>query len=277
MTVEHFANKVAAITGAASGIGRAMAIDLASRGADLAISDIDEDGLANTAELARRSGVEVTTTRLDVADRSAVYAWADQVVTDHHRVNLIVNNAGVALGATVAQMTIEDFEGLMGINFWGVVYGTQAFLPHLTASGEGHVVNISSVFGLVGIPSQAAYNAAKFGVRGFTEALRIELDLADAGVSATCVHPGGIKTNIAKNARLHADPASSADLERGRRDLERAFITTPEKAAAVIARAIQQDKRRVLIGPDARVFNLLSRLPASVAQRVIGAGAKRRL
>jgi len=277
MTVEHFANKVAAITGAASGIGRAMAIDLASRGADLAISDIDEDGLANTAELARRSGVEVTTTRLDVADRSAVYAWADQVVTDHHRVNLIVNNAGVALGATVAQMTIEDFEWLMGINFWGVVYGTQAFLPHLTASGEGHVVNISSVFGLVGIPSQAAYNAAKFGVRGFTEALRIELDLADAGVSATCVHPGGIKTNIAKNARLHADPASSADLERGRRDLERAFITTPEKAAAVIARAIQQDKRRVLIGPDARVFNLLSRLPASVAQRVIGAGAKRRL
>ena len=275
--MEHFANKVAAITGAASGIGRAMAIDLASRGADLAISDIDEDGLANTAELARRSGVEVTTTRLDVADRSAVYAWADQVVTDHHRVNLIVNNAGVALGATVAQMTIEDFEWLMGINFWGVVYGTQAFLPHLTASGEGHVVNISSVFGLVGIPSQAAYNAAKFGVRGFTEALRIELDLADAGVSATCVHPGGIKTNIAKNARLHADPASSADLERGRRDLERAFITTPEKAAAVIARAIQQDKRRVLIGPDARVFNLLSRLPASVAQRVIGAGAKRRL
>ena len=275
--MEHFANKVAAITGAASGIGRALAIDLASRGADLAISDIDEDGLANTAELARRSGVEVTTTRLDVADRSAVYAWADQVVTDHHRVNLIVNNAGVALGATVAQMTIEDFEGLMGINFWGVVYGTQAFLPHLTASGEGHVVNISSVFGLVGIPSQAAYNAAKFGVRGFTEALRIELDLADAGVSATCVHPGGIKTNIAKNARLHADPASSADLERGRRDLERAFITTPEKAAAVIARAIQQDKRRVLIGPDARVFNLLSRLPASVAQRVIGAGAKRRL
>jgi short-subunit dehydrogenase len=275
--VEQFANKVAAITGASSGIGRALAIDLASRGADVAISDIDEAGLSETAALARRSGVEVTTTRLDVADRDAVYAWADQVVADHGRVNLIVNNAGVALGATVAQMSIEDFEWLMGINFWGVVHGTQAFLPHLAATGDGHVVNVSSVFGLVGIPSQSAYNAAKFAVRGFTEALRIELDLADNGVSATCVHPGGIKTNIAKNARMHSDPANGADLERGRKDLEKAFITSPEKAASVILRAVAHDKRRVLVGPDARVFDLLARLPVAVAQRAVGAGAKRRL
>jgi NAD(P)-dependent dehydrogenase (short-subunit alcohol dehydrogenase family) len=275
--VKDFSNKVAAITGAASGIGRALAVDLAGRGADLALSDIDEAGLAETAERARAAGVEVTTARLDVSDREAVHAWADQVVADHGRVNLIVNNAGVALGATVAQMTIEDLEWLMGINFWGVVHGTQAFLPHLTASGDGHVVNISSVFGLVGIPSQSAYNAAKFAVRGFTESLRVELDLAGEGVSATCVHPGGIKTNIAKNARMHVDPESGVDLERGRRDLEKAFLTTPEKAAKQILRAVELDRRRALIGPDAHVFNALSRLPASVTQRIIGRGARRAL
>jgi butyryl-CoA dehydrogenase len=275
--VQSFSNKVAAITGAASGIGRALAVDLGRRGADVAISDIDVDGLAETAERVRATGVEVTTARLDVADREAVFAWADQVVADHGRANLIFNNAGVALGATVAQMRHEDLEWLMGINFWGVVHGTQAFLPHLVASGDGHVVNVSSVFGLVGIPSQSAYNAAKFAVRGFTEALRVELDLAGDGVSATCVHPGGIKTNIARNARMHVDPETGADLEGAKRDLERAFITTPEKAAAQILRAVEQDRRRALIGPDAHVFNALSRLPASVAQRLIGRGARRAL
>lgn len=273
--MKSFSNKVAAITGAASGIGRALAVDLAGRGADLAISDIDTDGLAETAERARARGVEVTTQRLDVADRDAVFAWADQVVADHGRANLVVNNAGVALGATVSQMRIEDFEWLMGINLWGVVHGTQAFLPHLRASGDGHIVNISSVFGLVGIPSQSAYNAAKFGVRGFTEALRVELDLEGGPVSCTCVHPGGIKTNIARNARMHVDEETGADLQRAKGDLERAFITTPEKAAAQILRAVERDARRALIGPDAHLFNTLSRLPASVAQVLIGRGARR--
>lgn len=275
--MKHLSTKVAAITGAASGIGRALAVDLARRGADLALADVDEAGLAETAELARAAGVEVTTARLDVADRAAVFAWADQVVDEHGRVNLIVNNAGVALGATVSQMRIEDFEWLMGINLWGVVHGTQAFLPHLRASGEGHIVNISSVFGLVGIPSQSAYNAAKFGVRGFTEALRVELDLEGGPVSCTCVHPGGIKTNIARNARMHVDDETGADLERGKRDLERAFITTPEKAAAQILRAVERDAPRAMIGPDAHLFNALSRLPASVAQRLIARGARRAL
>ena len=275
--MKSFSNKVAAITGASSGIGRALAIDLAGRGADLALADIDEAGLAETADRARARGVEVTTARLDVAERERVFAWADQVVADHGRVNLIANNAGVALGATVSQMRIEDLEWLMGINFWGVVHGTQAFLPHLRAAGEGHIVNVSSVFGLVGIPSQSAYNAAKFAVRGFTEALRIELDLEGGPVSATCVHPGGIKTNIARNARLHTDDETGADLDRGRRDLERAFITTPEKAARQILRAVERDAPRAPVGPDAHVFNALSRLPASVTQRLIARGARRAL
>jgi NAD(P)-dependent dehydrogenase (short-subunit alcohol dehydrogenase family) len=275
--VKEFAGKVAAITGAGSGIGRALALDLAGRGAQLALSDIDEDGLAETREQIERRGTTVTSERVDVADRDQVQAWADQVVAEHGRVNLIFNNAGVALGATVDQMDIADFEWLMGINFWGVVHGTQAFLPHLVASGDGHVVNISSVFGLLGIPSQSAYNAAKFGVRGFTESLRIELDVADNGVSATCIHPGGIKTNIAKNARMTMADDLGRDLDRAKQDLERAFLTTPAKAASVILRAVERDKRRATIGPDAYVFLGLSLLPPGVYQRLIGAGARRRI
>ena len=278
--MKDFTDKVAAITGAASGIGRALALELAGRGAHLALSDVDLDGLAETEALVakRRPSARVTVAKLDVADRDAMFAWAEQVVADHGSVNLIINNAGVALGATIEQMKIEDFEWLMGINFWGVVHGTQAFLPHLKASGNGHVVNISSVFGLVPIPSQAAYNAAKFGVRGFTEALRIELDMANSGVSATCVHPGGIKTNIAKNARMHVEDGESVSShEKAKRDLEKAFITTPAKAASQIVRAVEADRRRALIGPDAHVFNLLGKLPASLTQNLIGRGAKGRL
>jgi NAD(P)-dependent dehydrogenase (short-subunit alcohol dehydrogenase family) len=275
--VREFAGKVAAITGAGSGIGRALAVDLAGRGAQLALSDIDEDGLAETREQIERRGTTVTSERVDVAERDQVQAWADQVVAEHGRVNLIFNNAGVALGATVDQMDIADFEWLMGINFWGVVHGTQAFLPHLVASGDGHVVNISSVFGLLGIPSQSAYNAAKFGVRGFTESLRIELDVADNGVSATCIHPGGIKTNIAKNARMTMADDLGRDLDRAKQDMERAFLTTPAKAASVILRAVERDKRRATIGPDAYVFLGLSLLPPGVYQRLIGAGARRRI
>jgi NAD(P)-dependent dehydrogenase (short-subunit alcohol dehydrogenase family) len=275
--VKDFRNKVAAVTGAASGIGRALALDLADRGAHLALSDIDEAGLAETVAQAERTGVTVTSQRLDVADREAMFAWADQVVADHGRANLIFNNAGVALGATVSQMEVADFEWLMGINFWGVVHGTQAFLPHLEASGEGHIVNISSVFGLLGIPTQSAYNAAKFGVRGFTESLRIELDVAGNGVSATCIHPGGIKTNIARNARMTARDGEVEAMEQGRRDLERAFITSPAKAAKVILRAVERDKRRAVIGPDAFFFLGLSTLPPGVYQRIVAAGAKRRL
>lgn len=266
--------RVAAITGAGSGIGRALAVELASRGAHLALSDVDEVGLAETVARCEGRGVKVTSARVDVADRAAVFAWADDVAEAHGRVNLIFNNAGVALAATIETMDHDDFAWLMDIDFWGVVHGTQAFLPHLKAAGEGHVVNISSVFGLLAIPSQSAYNAAKFAVRGFTDALRIELDVARCGVSSTTVHPGGIKTNIARNARMNDSIVGTPD--EARSQFDQVAMTTPTKAARQILKAVERNRRRALIGPDAKALDLVSRLPAVVSQRVLAAGATRR-
>jgi short-subunit dehydrogenase len=272
--MKDFRGRVAAITGAGSGIGRALANALARQGAHLALSDINDTGLAETVAQCEGFGVKVTSQRLDVADRDAVSTWADQVITDHGKVNLIINNAGVALGATIESVSYEDFEWLMNINFWGVVYGTKAFLPYLKQSGEGHVVNLSSVFGLISVPSQSAYNAAKFAVRGFTDTLRMELEIEGANVSVTTVHPGGIKTNIARNARMDASVRDIAgDPERATRDFERAFITSPEKAAQQILTAVRRDRRRALIGPDAKAIDLVSRLPASLYQSVLTRGA----
>ena len=274
--MKHFAGRVAAITGAGSGIGRALARDLAGRGTHLALCDIDEEGLADTVARCEGTGVKVTSHRVDVADRAAVFAWADRVVADHGVVHLIVNNAGVGLGAPVETMSYDDFEWLMGINFWGVVHGTKAFLPHLTAAGEGHVVNLSSVFGLISIPSQSAYNAAKFAVRGFTDALRMELEIAGSPVSCTTVHPGGVKTNIARNARI--DP-SLAEVAGDRVDdpgaeFDKVARTTADAAAAQILAGVERNRRRVLVGPDAKLLDLVSRLPAGLSQRVIVFGAK---
>jgi butyryl-CoA dehydrogenase len=275
--VKHFDGRVAAITGAGSGIGRALAVELARRGAHLALSDIDEVGLAATVARCEGARVKVSSQLLDVADRSAVFAWADRVVAEHGQVNLVVNNAGVALGATIEGMSYEDFEWLMGINFWGVVHGTKAFLPHLKAAGEGHIVNLSSVFGLISIPSQSAYNAAKFGVRGFTDALRIELDMDDCGVSCTTVHPGGIRTNIARNARMDGSVATLAGgPERAHEQFDRVAMTSPETAARRILTAVERNRRRTLIGPDAKAIDLISRLPAGLHQRALAFGAKRR-
>ena len=176
-------------------------------------------------------------------------------------------------------MSYEDFEWLMNINCWVVVYGTKAFLPYLKESGEGHIVNLSSVFGLISVPSQSAYNAAKFAVRGFTDTLRMELEIEGAKVSVTTVHPGGIKTNIARNARMDPSVAKiTGDREKSVRDLERVFITSPEKAAHQILTAVRRDRRRALIGPDAKVIDLVSRLPATFYQTVLtrGASAMRR-
>lgn len=274
--MDTFDGKVAAITGAGSGIGRALAIELATRGASLALSDVDEVGLAETVSLCEGYGVKVTSLKLDVADRDAMFSWADQVSDEHGKVNLIFNNAGVALGALVESMTIEDFQWLMSINFWGVVHGTQAFLPHLKASGDGHVINVSSVFGLVSIPTQSAYNAAKFAVRGFTDALRIELEIEDCGVSSTTIHPGGIKTNIARSARIDEHAAElSGDVGDPGEMFEKMAMTKPSKAATQILAAVEKNKRRALIGPDAKVFDLISRLPAGVYQSLLIRGAKR--
>jgi NAD(P)-dependent dehydrogenase (short-subunit alcohol dehydrogenase family) len=268
--MKSFAEKVAAITGAGSGIGRALALELAAAGCELALSDVNEAGLAETVALATPTGVKITSSRVDVARRDEVEAWARRTVEEHGRVNLIFNNAGVALGATVEGMSYADFEWLMNINFWGVVYGTKAFLPHLKASGEGHIINISSLFGLLAVPSQSAYNAAKFAVRGFTEALRQELDMEHANVSATSVHPGGIKTNIARNART--DPSIRSiglDDVHSTEKFEKLFITTPRRAARIILAAVRRRQRRVLVGPDAKILDLLVRLFPTGYQRLL--------
>ena len=260
--MKSFADKVAAITGASSGIGRALAVELAKDGCHLALSDVNEAGLAETAELARAHGVNVTTTKVDVSKREEVHAWADDVARAHGKVNLVFNNAGVALGATIEGVRYEDFEWIIGINFWGVVYGTKAFLPYLKASGEGHVVNISSVFGLIAMPTQGTYNAAKFAVRGMTEALREELALSGAPVSATCVHPGGIKTNIARAARIDpsAGKLTGVDIEESQRNFDRIAGTTAEAAAKTILRGVRRNARRVLIGRDAYAIDVVQRL-----------------
>ncbi|MGH0034612.1 MAG: SDR family NAD(P)-dependent oxidoreductase [Myxococcota bacterium] len=272
--MRSFQGRVVAVTGAASGIGRALAHELASRGAALALSDVDERGLEDTAKAVGERGSAVTHTRVDVSDRAAVAAWAESVMADHGRVHCIINNAGVALSATVEEMSDEDFQWLMGINFWGVVHGTRAFLPHLIASGDGHIVNVSSVFGLIGVPTQAAYNAAKFAVRGFTECLRQELEIAGHPVSATCIHPGGIKTNIVRNARVNEHEAG-----RSRQELieqfDRAARTTPERAARVIVEGVLRNRRRVLIGVDARIIDWVQRLLPTGYQRLLTAAAKR--
>jgi len=273
--MKSFQNKVAAITGAGSGIGRALAIELARQRCDLALSDVNEEGLQETVDQASGLGVGVTSQKVDVANREAVYAWADQVVRDHGKVNLIFNNAGVALAATVESMSYGDFEWLMDVNFWGVVHGTKAFLPHLKASGDGHIINISSVFGLVGIPSQSAYNSAKFAVRGFTESLRQELDMMSYGVSATSVHPGGIKTGIARSSRVDESirDLGVSDVDT-RQKFEKTFITSPERAACVILDGVRRNQRRILVGPDARVFDWVARLLPTTYQRITVGYAK---
>ncbi|KAA1421652.1 SDR family NAD(P)-dependent oxidoreductase [Nocardioides humilatus] len=268
--MKNLNNKVAAVTGAGSGIGRALALGLAEEGCHLALADINDVGLKETAELLSSYPITVTTTRLDVADEAAVYAWADAVVAEHGQVNLVFNNAGVALSGTVGGLSLADYRWIMDINFWGVVYGTKAFLPHLEASGEGHIVNVSSVFGLTAQPLMSGYNASKFAVRGFTESLRQDLELAGSPVSTTCVHPGGIKTNIAKAARVDASVLETTGQsgEEASKEFERLFFTTPDQAAATILRGVRRNKRRVLIGADARLFDGIVRVAPTGYQRV---------
>jgi short-subunit dehydrogenase len=269
-------DKVAAITGAGSGIGRSTAILMARHGCHLALSDVNETGLADTARECKALGVNVTTARIDVADRSAVHNWADATAQAHGKVNIVINNAGVGLGATVEQMSYEDFDWLMGINFWGVVHGTKAFLPHIKKTGDGHVVNISSVFGIIAVPTQSAYNAAKFAVRGFTESLREEMEIEQSGVGVTCVHPGGIKTNIARNARMKTGKEwGMKDQAQGASDFEKLARTTPDEAGQDIVDAILKNRRRQLIGADAVMIDLVQRLLPESYQRILIAGAKR--
>lgn len=255
-------DKVAAITGAGSGIGQALAINLAEKGCHLALSDINEKGLAETLRYLKPYKVNVTQQALDVSDKKAVYSWADQVVADHGKVNYIFNNAGVALSGTVDSLSLEDYEWVMNINFWGVVYGTKAFLPYLETSGEGHVVNISSVFGITSQPLMSGYNASKFAVRGFTESLRQDLEITNSNVSTTCIHPGGIKTNIVKCARMNSsvEKVTGTTKETSLVEFERMFLHTADSAAKTILKGVCKNERRVLIGMDAKVLDGMARI-----------------
>ncbi|MEZ7518908.1 SDR family NAD(P)-dependent oxidoreductase [Psychrobacter sp. NPDC078370] len=274
----YYRNHVAAITGAGSGMGRELAIHLAKMGCHVALSDIDPEQLAATKQLLANYDVNVTITVLDVSDNTAVEAWADSVMSDHGKVNFIFNNAGVALYSTVEGSSISELEWVMNINFWGVVYGTKAFLTLIKNSvkqsqfGEhGHIINISSLFGLTAQPSQSAYNSSKFAVRGFTESLRQELNIQNCGVSATCIHPGGIKTNIANSARgnesIHDIGMSTGP--KAIRSFNKFLKFDANEAAWIILQAAATNQQRCLIGNDAKMIDAIQRVFPSHYSQVL--------
>ena len=263
--MEGFAGKVAAVTGAGSGIGQALALELARSGASVAISDVDTEGLAQTEKQLKAIGASVRSDRLDVTEREAFQLYADQINAHFGTVNQIYNNAGIAYTGDVDISQFKDMERVMDVDFWGVVNGTKVFLPHLIASGDGHIINVSSLFGLMAMPGQAAYNAAKFAVRGFTEALRQEMVLNREPVKVTSVHPGGIKTAIARNGTTAAgvDPAAQAKFFE-----KRLASTSPQRAAEIILDGVRKNKARVLVGQDAVVLDLIVRITGSSYQRL---------
>ncbi len=256
--MKSFKNKKVVITGAGSGLGQALALRFSKEGADLALADINEASVALTVSRLDRNVGRVFQCALDVSDREAVYQFAEDAHGALGGVDIVINNAGVALSETVEDTAYEDFEWVMNINFWGVVYGSKAFLPYLKQSNEAYVVNISSIFGLIGVPTQAAYNASKFAVRGFTEAFRQEL--AGTTVTPICVHPGGLKTNIAASARFYKGMDGSSDRDEAMAHFDHHARTTPDKAAKTIIDGIRKHDKRVLIGYDARLIDLVQRL-----------------
>jgi NAD(P)-dependent dehydrogenase (short-subunit alcohol dehydrogenase family) len=253
----NLANRTAVVTGAASGIGRAIAISLSRRGCHLALADLNTAELARTAEMAAEPGLRISLHPLDVSDRAAVAGFPATVVAQHRGINILVNNAGVALGGTFEQVSEADFEWLFEINFWGVVRMTRAFLPHLKASDDARIVNLSSVFGLISPPGQTAYSASKFAVRGFSQALRHELLGTNIGV--TVVHPGGVATAIAKSARIPSG-VSAEEVANHVRAAEKGLRMPPELAGEIIVQGIERRKARVIVGSDAKLLSLIERL-----------------
>ena len=262
-----FDDKVIALTGAGSGIGRALAINLSGKGAVLALADMDAAGLAETRTLLGNRPASVTV--LDVSDTAALTAWVDGAAAEFGRLDGIINNAGLSVVAPFADCPRADFDRVMAVNFGGVVEGCRAALPHLRKSGEAWLVNISSVFGMMGYPTQSAYNASKYAVRGLTEALYLELGVTDPKICVIRVHPGGVKTNVAKNSkRIAAMPGQRTDLDFAA-EFEKAAKTTPEQAAAIIVDGMARKRHRVLIGNDARFIDIMTRLfPVSYFKRI---------
>ncbi len=255
-------NAVAVVTGAASGIGRATAITLAAKGCALAIADIDEAGLAETLRLLDGHANRHSSHVVDVADKQRMQAFADEVADAHGRVNVVINNAGVSVGAKLEDHSLEDFEWIVGINLWGVVYGCKFFLPHLQRAGWGTFVNLSSMFGLAGVPGQSSYCATKFAVRGFSESLALEL--VNENIDVICVHPGGIRTNIARNSRSKETPTHRRALEFFDKKAMPA-----DKAATKIVSAIERRKTRVIITPEAWLTDVVKRVHPSVPPRLV--------
>lgn len=258
--MKDFRNKVVVITGAGSGMGRDLAVKLGQMGAKVAISDMNPTGLAETEKLVAATGAEVHAQLLNVAEREAVLEYAETVKNHFGKVNVIFNNAGIAHHGEVEHTEFKDIERIMDVDYWGVVNGTKAFLPHIIASGDGHIVNTSSLFGLLSQPGQAAYNSAKFAVRGFTEALYQEMAIAKHPVKVTCVHPGGIKTGIARSATTSGEHDQKKTAELFDKKLAR---MTSDKAADIIIDGVRKNKARVLVGADAKILDVLVRLVGS--------------
>jgi short-subunit dehydrogenase len=248
----------AAITGAASGIGRALAIELARRGCDLALADRDEAGLAALAAEIRPAR-KVTVHRVDVGRPEEIAQFAGEACDAHPSLHILVNNAGVALLGQFEEIDQAQMDWLFDINFWGVVHGTRAFLPHLKTRAEAHIVNLSSIFGIIAPPGQSAYAAAKFAVRGFSESLRHELAVAGNPVRLSVVHPGGVATAIARNSRSGVGITDNARRAQSIERFENAAKTTPKDAALRIIKGIERNEPRILIGNDARFMDLLQR------------------
>jgi short-subunit dehydrogenase len=261
----------AALTGAASGIGRALALELAARGCDLALADRDEAGLqAVAAEIGKAGSPKVTVHRVDVGEPSQIEAFAQAAISAHPGLNMVVNNAGVALLGSFTEIDQAQMDWLMNINFWGVVHATRAFLPHLAQQREAHIVNLSSIFGIVAPPGQTAYTAAKFAVRGFSESLRHELQLAKSPVKLSVVHPGGVATNIARNSRTGVGMTDNARRAQTIERFDSFAKTTPAAAALRIIQGIEKNQPRILIGSDARFMDLLQRFRPATYWAVLG-------
>ncbi|MCP4005425.1 MAG: SDR family NAD(P)-dependent oxidoreductase [bacterium] len=268
--MKQLQNRVAVITGGASGIGRALALELAGRGCDLALVDLNRAGLDEAAERARASGRKVSTHIADVADRERMAKLPEEVLAEHGRVHILANNAGVNASGAIGEISVEDFEWVIGINFWGVVHGCHFFLPHLKQQDEAHIVNLSSMFGFIGVPESAAYCSTKFAVRGFSETLWTEL--AGTGVGVTSVHPGGVKTNIVRSQRTH-DPENHAEFVD---QFEKAARMSPEAAAKRIVRAIEKNKQRQRICAESYLTDWLKRALPNATQHLMATIYRRR-